>query len=79
VYQKHLSTGVNDDAVILQVAVNQQSTVVQVIVQLPSATYVTNQLSLTAAIEELELDQVTFLLDASDGVIVATNCRGELA
>jgi hypothetical protein len=59
---------------ILQVAVNHQSTVVTVIVAVPCVTQVTNQLSSTVAIDVLELDHVTFLLYASAGNTVAISC-----
>ena len=60
--------------VTLHVAVYHQSSVVTVIVQLPSATYVTNQVLLTVATEVLLLLHVTFWLLASLGVIDAINC-----
>lgn len=58
----------------LQVAVCQPSTVVAVIVQVPSPTYVTNQDWLTTATAVLLLLHITFGLLASLGVIVAVNC-----
>jgi hypothetical protein len=48
--------------------------VVQVIVQVPTDTYVINPVSLTVAIVSSELDQVTVLNVALSGVTVAVNC-----
>lgn len=60
--------------VTLQVAIYQPSSVVTVMTQLPSATYVTNQVLLTVATEVLLLLHLTFWLLASLGVIDAINC-----
>ena len=60
------------------VAVYHHCTVVQVIIQVQSDTYVTNHSSLTVAIEVLELFQVTVFTVALDGETVAVNCKGVL-
>lgn len=73
VYQKYVSTGMNEVQVILQDAVYHQSTVVAVTMQSQSHTYVTNQVLSTVATDVSLDDQVTFLLYASDGVTIASN------
>jgi hypothetical protein len=56
--------------------VYQPSTVVQVIIQFQTETYVTNQVLSTVAIDVSLLDQVTSGKLVLDGLTVAVSCTG---